>query len=75
MPGQGQISEKNIKSASGDVYWHDGIAALTPTVSAPMGKAEVVIIGAGYTGLHAAIATARGGRSTQVIDMHGLRYG
>ena len=75
MLGQGQIFEKNIKSASGDVYWHDGIAALTPTVSAPMGKAEVVIIGAGYTGLHAAIATARGGRSTQVIDMHELGWG
>jgi len=32
------------------------------------GSAEVVVIGSGYTGLCAAIQTARGGRDTLVLD-------
>jgi glycine/D-amino acid oxidase-like deaminating enzyme len=62
-------------SGAGNVYWHDGIAALTPTSTFPMTKVDVVVIGAGYTGLHAAIAAARAGRTTQVIDMHELGWG
>ncbi|NYU07540.1 FAD-binding protein, partial len=29
---------------------------------------DVAVIGSGYTGLHAALQTARGGRSTLVFD-------
>ena len=62
-------------TGAGNVYWHDGIAALTPTVTVPKNKVDVMVIGAGYTGLHAAIATARAGRSTQIIDMRELGWG
>jgi glycine/D-amino acid oxidase-like deaminating enzyme len=47
-------------------YW----ASTTPLVSvAPLpAAADVVIIGSGYTGLTAALETARAGRSTLVLD-------
>ena len=72
MSRQGEGAQNRANSGAGNVYWHDGIAALTPTATTPMNKADVVVIGAGYTGLQAGIAAARGGRSTQIIDMHDL---
>lgn len=49
-------------------YWLDGLTAPpAPDVALP-GVADVVIIGAGYTGLNAAIELARGGRQTVVVD-------
>ncbi|MDH5453751.1 MAG: FAD-binding oxidoreductase, partial [Paracoccaceae bacterium] len=41
----------------------------------PMATADVVIVGSGYTGLNAAIETARGGRSTLVLDAEDPGYG
>jgi glycine/D-amino acid oxidase-like deaminating enzyme len=38
-------------------------------------KADVVIIGSGYTGLNAAIQTARGGRHTVVVDAEAAGWG
>lgn len=38
-------------------------------------KADVLIIGSGYTGLNAAIQTARGGRRTVVIDAEAAGWG
>jgi glycine/D-amino acid oxidase-like deaminating enzyme len=38
-------------------------------------KADVVIVGSGYTGLNAAIQTARGGRDTVVIDAESAGWG
>ncbi len=49
-------------------YWTDGLppaAGLAETLPA---KVDVLIVGSGYTGLNAAIETARGGRSTLVVD-------
>ena len=34
----------------------------------PLDTVDVAIVGSGYTGLHAAISTVRGGRSTLVLD-------
>jgi glycine/D-amino acid oxidase-like deaminating enzyme len=53
---------------STDAYWWEA-APLSPT--APVAVAptsDVVIVGAGYTGLSAAITLARAGRSVQVFD-------
>jgi glycine/D-amino acid oxidase-like deaminating enzyme len=51
-----------------DPYWLDGMApADTGTPDFPA-AVDVLVVGAGYTGLSAAIETARGGRSTLVID-------
>lgn len=36
---------------------------------------DVLVIGSGYTGLHAALATARGGRSTLVLDAEDAGWG
>jgi ribulose 1,5-bisphosphate synthetase/thiazole synthase len=50
------------------VYWWEEapLAALDRKSVAP--AADVVIVGAGYTGLGAAIKLARAGRSVQVFD-------
>ncbi|HSH42075.1 MAG TPA: FAD-binding oxidoreductase [Arenicellales bacterium] len=52
----------------GDPYWWDD--APPPDLGQPPlpADADVVVIGAGYTGLHAALQTARGGRGTVVLD-------
>lgn len=56
-------------------YWWDHV----PRPSLPQGalpaKADVVVVGSGYTGLHAALQTARGGRHTVVIDAEAAGYG
>ena len=49
-------------------YWLDGMPVALQTATDPLDSADVVVIGSGYTGLHAAIETARGGRSTMVLD-------
>ena len=58
------------KSSDGNVYWLDGLAQFTSTNVKPLASVDVAVIGSGYTGLNAAIVTARAGRSTQVIDQH-----
>ncbi|HKH95640.1 MAG TPA: FAD-binding oxidoreductase, partial [Beijerinckiaceae bacterium] len=51
-----------------DVYWWSE-APLRPTERQPVPPAaDVAIVGAGYTGLSAAIRLARAGRSVQVFD-------
>jgi glycine/D-amino acid oxidase-like deaminating enzyme len=53
---------------STDPYWWIE-ASLAPTVPIEVASAsDVVIVGAGYTGLSAAITLARAGRSVQVFD-------
>ena len=56
-------------------YWLDGL--VPPDV--PQGdlpqEVDVVVIGSGYTGLNAAIETARGGRSTLVLEAETPGYG
>ena len=47
-------------------FWHDQLPAAPELTIAPPETVDVLIIGAGYTGLNAAIETARGGRSTLV---------
>ena len=56
-------------------YWIDGETALPDMAERPDTQADVVIIGAGYTGLNAAIETAQAGRKTIVIDAQDAGYG
>ncbi len=48
-------------------WWEAAPPTMVPQVSVP-GKCDVAIVGAGYTGLSAALTLARAGRSVQVFD-------
>ncbi len=56
-------------------YWHDQIGA-PPALAADLpAKVDVLIVGSGYTGLSAALVTARAGRSTLVVDAEDPGFG
>ena len=67
---------KTVRSTPTDQpYWLDGMSPAPLTPTDPLESVDVVIIGSGYTGLHAAIETARGGRSTMVLDAQDIGWG
>ena len=49
-------------------YWLDGLDPIEKSYENIPTNVEVLIIGSGYTGLHAAIQVARSGREALVID-------
>ena len=51
-------------------YWWQDAAPKSRNVAPVSNSCDVVIVGAGYTGLLAAIELARGGKSVQVFDAH-----
>lgn len=59
----------------GEPYWWDDVPPPELAQPALPARADVVIIGAGYTGLHAALQTARGGRHTVVLDAEHAGWG
>ncbi len=56
-------------------YWWERSPPEAPSGAEPPATADVVVVGSGYTGLHAAIATARAGHSTVVLDAGALGAG
>lgn len=56
-------------------YWWDQVPRPQIAQSALPPAVDVAVIGAGYTGLHAALQTARGGRSTLVFDAEEAGWG
>jgi glycine/D-amino acid oxidase-like deaminating enzyme len=56
-------------------YWWDHVPRpVLPPAPLPA-QADVVIVGSGYTGLHAALQTARAGRHTVVLDAQDAGFG
>ena len=56
-------------------YWWDHVPRpVLPNAALPA-SADVVVIGSGYTGLSAALETARGGRGTLVLDAEAAGWG
>ena len=56
-------------------YWWDRVPRLAPADVEIPPHVDVAIVGSGYTGLHAALQTARGGRRTLVFDAEDLGFG
>ena len=56
-------------------YWWDDVPRPSVSDQLPGSHADVVVVGSGYTGLHAALQTARAGRSTLVIDAEAAGFG
>ncbi len=56
-------------------YWWDDAPRPAKSDAALPGKVDVLVVGAGYTGLMAARETAKGGRSTLVIDAESAGWG
>lgn len=56
-------------------YWWEATPRPEESTQELPEKADVVVIGAGYTGLSAALQTARGGRHTVVIDAEDAGWG
>lgn len=56
-------------------YWWDAVPRPKLAEAALPQQVDVAVVGAGYTGLHAALQTARGGRSTLVLDAEEAGWG
>jgi len=56
-------------------YWWDRSPPASPSGTELPQNADVVVVGSGYTGLHAAIACARAGLSTVVLERDALGAG
>jgi glycine/D-amino acid oxidase-like deaminating enzyme len=56
-------------------YWWDRTPRPAPMASDLPRAVDVVVIGSGYTGLSAALMTARGGRTTLVLDAEDAGWG
>lgn len=64
-----------MPDAKMEPYWWDHVPRPDMPSRAAPAKADVVIVGSGYTGLHAALQTARGGRHTVVLDAEAAGFG
>jgi glycine/D-amino acid oxidase-like deaminating enzyme len=56
-------------------YWWERVPRPTLPESPLPEQADVAVVGSGYTGLHAALQTARGGRDTLVFDAEDAGWG
>ncbi len=63
-----ETSRSDFRTLSTKPYWWEAAPLATLPQQAIAPRSDVIIIGAGYTGLSAAITLARAGRAVQVFD-------
>lgn len=56
-------------------YWWDRSPVLETGIDELPAKVDTLVVGSGYTGLHAALQLARGGRSVLVCDAQAIGHG
>ncbi|MGI9438058.1 MAG: NAD(P)/FAD-dependent oxidoreductase [Geminicoccaceae bacterium] len=71
-PGAAPIFTDDFKT---DPYWWEATPPRDFDGTTLPKQADVVVIGSGYTGLHSALQTARGGRDTIVLDAEQAGFG
>ena len=64
-----------LKGSNAKPYWWEAAPRPEPDDTKIPATTDVLVVGSGYTGLQAAIQTARGGRSTVVVDAEAAGYG
>lgn len=69
------MSAMTLSGIRHKTYWETHVAPPSGVSGTLPQRVDVLIVGSGYTGLNAAIETARGGRSTLVLDAQQLGYG
>jgi len=70
------LSDVMTNDWSDQPYWVCSSTSANPTQTSDFpGSVDVLVVGSGYTGLNAAIETARGGRTTLVLDAGALGHG
>jgi glycine/D-amino acid oxidase-like deaminating enzyme len=72
MADESSIFAEGFKATS--YWWERSPRPDLPRVELPA-SVDVAVVGSGYTGLHAALQTARGGRSTLVLDAEDAGWG
>ncbi|MDZ7602503.1 MAG: FAD-binding oxidoreductase [Hoeflea sp.] len=72
MPGSSDCFSPDFRPAP---YWWEASPQEPENAVSLPSTADVVVIGAGYTGLHAAVQTARAGLETVVVDAEAAGFG
>lgn len=69
------MSNTMLQGIRHNAYWEEHVGPPAVSDGALPENVDVLVVGSGYTGLSAAIETARGGRSTLVLDAENLGFG
>lgn len=74
-PNQGNVPMDATQATKPTPYWWDATPRPTLPPTPLPARADVVVIGSGYTGLHAALVAARAGREVVVLDAEDAGFG